>query len=112
MQIFVFFALVIAILAIIFAVQNNDTTTVKFFAWETQGSLALVLLIALAVGALINFLVSLPANIKARWTVRAQRKKLNELEISLAKQQTLMEEAQKKPAEIAKPVEEGVETKE
>jgi uncharacterized integral membrane protein len=112
MQIFVFFALVIAILAIIFAVQNNDTTTVRFFAWETQGSLALVLLIALAVGALINFLVSLPANIKARWTVRTQRKRMNELEASLAKNQALLDDAQKKPAEGEKAVAEEVEVAE
>jgi uncharacterized integral membrane protein len=99
MQIFFFFGLVIAILAILFAVQNNDPATVSFIAWEFEGSLALILLIALAVGALISFLISLPNNIKVRWAVRTQRKKINELETGLADQKAKLEEAQKKTTE-------------
>ena len=83
MQIFLFSTLFIAIIAIIFAVQNNATTTVSFFLWKTDGSLALVLLIAMAAGALISYLVSLPSNIRARWAVRNLRKKVEELEASL-----------------------------
>jgi uncharacterized integral membrane protein len=99
MQIFLFFALFIAILAILFAVQNNDPATVSFLAWDFNGSLALVLLIALAAGALISFFFSLPANVKARWTIRNQRKRLNELEASLAENKQKLEELQKKPEE-------------
>ena len=47
MQIFLFFALFIAILAIIFAIQNNADTSVSFFIWDADGSLALVLLVAM-----------------------------------------------------------------
>ena len=95
MQVFLFFALFIAILAIIFAIQNNDTTTVSFFIWNTDGSLALVLLITLAVGALISVLASLPSNIKSRWAVRNLRKKITELEANLEELRTQLEEAQK-----------------
>ena len=99
MQIFFFFGLAIAIVAILFAVQNNDPATVSFMVWEFQGSLALILLIAMAAGALISFLLSLPNNIKVRWAVRTQRKKINELETGLADQKAKLEGAQKKPAE-------------
>lgn len=100
MQIFLFFALIIAIIAILFAVQNNETTTVSFIAWDFEGSLALVLLVALAAGALISFFVSLPANIKARWTIRNQRKKLTELENSLGEQTEMLDIANKRNEEL------------
>lgn len=83
MQIFLFFALFISILAIIFAIQNNATTTVSFFIWKSDGSLALVLLLTMAAGALISYLVSLPANIKSRLALRNLRKKIQELEADL-----------------------------
>ena len=85
MQIFLFFALFIAIIAIIFAVQNNDTTTVSFLVWKTDGSLALVLLISIAAGALISYLFSLPSSIKSRLTVRNLRKEVQDLEARIIK---------------------------
>jgi lipopolysaccharide assembly protein A len=94
MQIFLFVALFIAALAILFAAQNNDPTTVSFFFWQTQSSLALVLLISLAVGAVISFFFSLPSNVKARWTIRQQRKKMTELETSLASTKSRLDETQ------------------
>lgn len=88
MLIFLFFALFIAILAIIFAVQNIDPTTVSFFVWDFEGSLALIVLISLATGALISYLASLPSNIKNRLTIRTMRKKVTELETKLAEHTT------------------------
>jgi len=54
MQIFLFFALIISLLAVIFAVQNTAPVTVSFAIWKFPGSLALVLLAALAAGSLIS----------------------------------------------------------
>ena len=106
MQIFLFIALFIAALAIIFAAQNNASTTVSFFFWEFNSSLALLLLIALATGAAISVLFSLPSNIKARWTIRQQRKKMTEMEASLenlnvqnVELKTRLDDTQKKATE-------------
>lgn len=96
MQIFLVFALLIAVLAVIFAIQNNSPATVSFAVWEFQGSLALMLLIALIAGALISIFVSMPSNIKSRWTIRQQRKKMAELESSLADLQSQIDTAQNK----------------
>jgi outer membrane murein-binding lipoprotein Lpp len=82
----------IAILAILFAVQNNDPATVSFIAWDFDGSLALILLIAMAVGAVISSFLSLPGNIKARWTIRNQRKKMTELETKIEDLEAAVEE--------------------
>ena len=101
MQIFLFFALFIAVLAVIFAIQNNDQTIVQFAIWKFEESQALVLLITLAAGALISFFFSLPSNIKTRWTIRQQRKKLNELEMNLDLLRAQLEETQKRTAPTA-----------
>jgi len=105
MQIFLFFALIISILAIIFAIQNNSTIEVSFFLWKFEGSLALVLLISMAVGALISFLASLPTNIKIRWALRNQRKRLADMEVNLDKQKQIHEETQKQLEQAKKPAE-------
>ena len=76
MLIFLLFALLVAIVAIVFAVQNNQPVTISFLFWETEGSLALVLLIAIIAGVLICYLASLPSNIKTRLTIRNIRKQI------------------------------------
>jgi uncharacterized integral membrane protein len=96
MQIFLFLALIIAVLAVFFALQNSDPVTVKFAVWEFNSSLAFVLLLALLAGALISFLFSLPSNLRARWTIRQQRKKLNDNEASLAQVRAKLEETENK----------------
>jgi len=94
MQIFLFIALIISAMAILFAAQNNDLTSVSFIVWDFESSLAFILVVALAVGALISFLVSLPTNIRVRWALRNQKKKIGELEKNLAEAKTRAEELQ------------------
>jgi putative membrane protein len=96
MQIFLFFALIIAVLAVFFALQNSDPATVKFAVWEFNSSLAFVLLLAILAGALISFFFSLPSNMRARWTIRQQRKKLGEYETNLAQVKAKLDEAENK----------------
>jgi lipopolysaccharide assembly protein A len=93
MQIFLFFALFIALVAAVFAMQNSDTIQVTFLMWHFQSSLAAVLLITLAAGALISTLVSMPSNVKARWIIRQQRKKMNDMENHLTEMRTELDTA-------------------
>ena len=95
MQVFLFFALFIAILAIIFAIQNNDAASVSFLVWKSEGSLALVLLVSMAAGALISYFVSLPSTIKSRLELRNLRKKVVELEASVLDYEGQIEELKK-----------------
>ncbi len=103
MQVFLFFALIISLVAVIFALQNPEMTTITFFGKFT-GSLALIVLVAMAAGALISFFASLPTNLKTRWALRQQRKKIGELETSLATARGQLEEAQKIINEANKPI--------
>lgn len=86
MQFFLFLALLIAALAILFAAQNNDPATVTVLFWEFESSLAFVMVASLLAGALISFFVSLPTNLKVRWSLRNQKKKIAELEKSVQEQ--------------------------
>jgi len=105
MQIFLFFALFIAILAILFAVQNNAPTTVSFAIWDFEGSLALILLFALAAGALISFFLSIPSNVKAKLQNRTHRKRITELEMQLENKEKMLQEAEQKSLDFQKALE-------
>lgn len=87
MQILLIFSFIIAFLAIIFAIQNATPVTIKFLIWELQGSLALVLFIALLAGALIAYLAAAPGQIRRRITISNLQKRLSELEDEIARTQ-------------------------
>jgi lipopolysaccharide assembly protein A len=75
----------IAIAAVAFALQNNVPVTVTFLVWRFDGSLAMVLLLALAIGAVVMALVTTPGALKARWTLSRQRKEIAALREAAAK---------------------------
>ena len=89
-------ALAFAIVAVIFALQNTDVVTVAFFSLSYEGSLALVILVAVALGILIGVLVMTPGNIKNKISSTRNRKKVSSLESSL-------EEHKSKLAALEKP---------
>ena len=83
MPLLLFLALLIAILAVVFAVQNAIPITVTFFSWKFEGFLALVLLLTLALGVVMSLLVSRPAMIKRSWVISQQKKRIEDLERNL-----------------------------
>lgn len=95
MQVLIIIALLIAIVAVLFALQNLTTVTVTFLFWSIQASLALVLLITLAAGVLISVLASLPGLIRGKLTLSSQKKKLSVLETERNTYRLQAEEAQK-----------------
>lgn len=103
MLIFFILSLLIAVLAVVFALQNTMTVPVAFLVWNTQGSLALILLIAFIAGLLVAFFASLPSQFRDKWRLRGHRKRLNELEASLAVQKQKLSEAERKLAEKEPP---------
>ena len=81
--VYLILAFVIALLAVIFALQNSMTITISFLAWEATGSLSLVLLITLAIGVVIGLLVLAPSTIKHSFTASSHRKRIGSLEKEL-----------------------------
>jgi uncharacterized integral membrane protein len=94
MQIFLFGALAVSLIAILFALQNVVPVTVTFFGWTFQESLALVLFVAFVGGALASFLASLPAVARGRRASGHQRRTTAELEASLAECERKLQDAQ------------------
>jgi putative membrane protein len=80
MQSFLIAALGLAILTVIFALQNPIPVGVTFLVWTFEGSLALVLMLTFALGVLVSLLVSIPAIVKRRSAISNQKKKIEELE--------------------------------
>ncbi len=80
MQLFLILGIVFAIGAVTFALQNSVPVTVVFAFWRYDSSLAVVLLVALGLGALIAALVSTPSVIKGQWTGARLRRQLASLE--------------------------------
>jgi uncharacterized integral membrane protein len=87
MQLIMLLGIGIAIGAVVFALQNNYPVVVTLAAWTFEGSLALMLLVALGVGALIAGLLSSPAVIGGKWSAGRLRSRVADLERQLALQQ-------------------------
>ncbi len=93
--VYLIFALLIAVVAVIFALQNTMTVTISFLAWEVTGSLSLVLLITLAIGAVIGLLVLAPSTIKNTLAASGHRKRIGVLEKELDEHKARVTELQK-----------------
>jgi len=76
-------ALVIAIVAVFFALENTMMVTVSFFGYGVDGSLALFILIAMGIGILVGVLFMTPGRIRSGLSNARQRKKIGSLETSL-----------------------------
>lgn len=83
-QLKLIFAIAIAIGVTLFALQNITPVTVSLAIWSFQGSLAVILLIALGFGALMAGLISSPTLIRSQWSNRRLSRRLSELEGVLA----------------------------
>ena len=91
--------------SIIFALQNVAVITVSFFSWQLEGSLALILLLAIGTGILVSLLIVLPESIKNYFQYRSLKKENARLAEELRKQKELTVFAKKTsatPEELAR----------
>jgi uncharacterized integral membrane protein len=93
-------ALIVSILAGVFALQNAIPISVGFLLWKVDGSLALVLLITFALGSLVSFLVLIPSTVRRQRTISQQHRKIAELERQLQDRSTSpqLAPAERKPS--------------
>ena len=80
MQLTIIAAIFVAITGVFFAMQNNAPVSINFLFWHFDGSLALVLLLAVAMGAVIVALLTTPATLRQQWLVGRQKRRIVELE--------------------------------
>lgn len=60
------FSLLLAIIAVIFALQNPQPMDVNLLLYQTEGSTALILILTFGFGVLVGLLSSLPGRLRAR----------------------------------------------
>lgn len=88
MQLAIIAAILATIVGVAFAMQNTLAVTVSFMLWSFDSSLAMVLLLALALGATIVALLTTPMTLKWQWTMTRQKQRIDELERLCATQQS------------------------
>lgn len=112
MQFVMIFSLILAVLAVVFALQNTAMVTLSFFIWTFESPLALLLLIALTIGAIITTIVSLPGWLKARHSTTVHKREVAGMEESLAKYRTDLIDTQNKNKDLRQKIIEVEEAKE
>jgi len=100
MRIFVILALLILVAAVIPLLQNMSVITLTAYLWNVHTSLAVALLIALAIGALIVLLLLAPGSVRNKLSVSDYKKKLASLEEERNKLQKRAEDAEKEVAKL------------
>lgn len=71
--------LILAILIIIFAIQNSDTTPVEFLGFQVNPPTALLIIACIAVGSALTLLFSIPGWWNRRKTKAALKDELKQL---------------------------------
>ncbi len=87
--------LLIAIVAVIFGVQNTAVVTLKLFGFKLESSLALILLVFMGIGVILTLLSSIPYFLKNKKRISFLNKRVKELEKMLSE----LEEKNKSLAE-------------
>ncbi|HKR06451.1 MAG TPA: LapA family protein [Bacteroidia bacterium] len=81
---FTIIAVVIALLAVIFALQNAQPVMVKLFFWDFSSSMALLMLITLVIGIASGMMTLFPAIYRRNSAIKSHSKKIKELEKQLS----------------------------
>ncbi len=80
-QAYLFIAALIAVLAVIFALQNAIPITVSFLIWRVESSLALILIMAFIAGLITSFLFNTLTRIRrTRYDSDQKEKKIEQKE--------------------------------
>jgi uncharacterized integral membrane protein len=80
MKISTIVSLLIGIIALLFAFQNNDNIILLFFNWSFNGSLALIIIATLFIGFFIGLIMFVPSSIKAKLDLRKMKKEVENLQ--------------------------------
>jgi uncharacterized integral membrane protein len=78
MQLITIAAMLIAACSVTFALQNAVPVAVTFLLWRFDSSLAMVLLLSLAVGGFIVAMISTPSTLRRQWEITRQHARIAE----------------------------------
>ena len=72
-------ALILAVILVVFALQNAADTAVKLWFWDFHSSLSLLLLVAFGIGTLLGIIFSWPSIKKKNRKISEKDKKIAQL---------------------------------
>lgn len=75
--------IVLGAVSVVFVLQNTMPVAVSFFEWQVNGSLALILLLAIICGIVMTLLVLLPGVIRGDFHLSSLKRRQKELENDL-----------------------------
>ncbi len=90
---FLILGIILGAISVVFLLQNITVVTVAFLTWQIQGSLAVVLFLAILCGAIMALLFLLPSFISDALYLSAIKKRKKELEDELADTKHALENA-------------------
>ena len=70
------FSLLLAIVAVIFALQNPQPMDVNLLFFRTEGSTALILILTFSLGIIVGLLSSLPSRLRTRRQLKELQKQV------------------------------------
>lgn len=71
---------IVAIAAVLFSSYNQTMVEVLVFGYPIQGTIGLMMVVALGVGVVVGVLIMLPGLLSRNWALFRHRQKLAELE--------------------------------
>jgi len=83
MILFLLLGVLLGAVSIIFILQNVEPVTVSFFTYSLNGSLALILFLALFAGVVITILILLPSYVRDEFRISRLKKQNKDLEDEL-----------------------------
>lgn len=101
-KIYLILGLIIAILAGIFALQNNQPVIVTFMKWSWETNVALLILTALILGVILSWLLSIPSVVQNFLQKLGLKSKVKKLEKKLDKTEIGKKVIEKKAEFLAK----------
>ena len=72
--------LLLILILILFALENQSPIKISFWFREIDANLSLVIILSITLGAVVSFLLSLPAKTKKNKVIREKDEKINLLE--------------------------------
>lgn len=87
-MLFLIAMLIVAVFAVIIAIQNVVPVSVTFLFWKFENiSLSLAMLLPLSLGFVIGMFIVIPAAIKRKLMISSQQKRIRDLEKDLQKKE-------------------------
>ncbi|MEO9804771.1 MAG: LapA family protein [Reichenbachiella sp.] len=92
------FTLLVGLVA--FALQNSVLISINLWFWDLESSLAMIVILCIAGGALVSVLIDIPTTIKRRKEISSLRKEIKSLNEQISYlQETSSENSSKRKVE-------------